>query len=226
MTDTAEHQVELWPIDKLVPYEANAKIHDEVQIEKLAASIRAFGFNQPIVVWTNGDIIAGHGRRLAALKLGLKHVPVIVRSDLSKLQADALRLADNRVTSTAYDQAGIFAELSRINEELMEDMSFEMADLGFDERELDFATDDLGSMADEAFADDIGEAVREQTERNEQAIASTDDIAAPVTDALGFKRVSIAESREIRDLMARLKAKLGQEAAPALLVALRQAVDA
>lgn len=222
MTDKLQLPVESWEIEKLIPYEANAKKHPPEQVEKLANSIRAFGFNQPIVVWTNGEIIAGHGRRLAALHLGLKRVPVIVRSDLSKLQADALRLADNRVTSTEYDQAGVMAELARINQELAEEMSFEMQDLGFDEKELDFATEDLAMMADDAFTDDIAEAVQAQVERNEEAVAATDDIAAPVTDALGFKRVTIAESREIRDLMGKLKDKFGTDSVPALLEALRR----
>jgi len=218
-----EPQVEVWDIEKLVPYEANAKKHPQEQVEKLANSIRAFGFNSPIVVWTNGEIIAGHGRRMAALHLGLKRVPVIVRSDLTKLQADALRLADNRVTSTEYDQAGVMAELARINAELAEELSFDMLDLGFDEKELDFATDDLGVMDNDAFAEDIGEAVKEQAKANEESIATIDDVAAPVTDALGFKRVTIAESREIRELLTEVKIATGLEAIPALLHALRVA---
>ena len=83
--------IEIWDIKDLVPYEMNAKKHPQDQVEKLATAITKFGWTQPIVVWNNGEIIAGHGRRLAALHLGMKKVPVVVRSDLSKVEADALQ---------------------------------------------------------------------------------------------------------------------------------------
>lgn len=83
---------------KLKPYIKNNKIHDEKQIDKIAESISQFGFDQPIVVNEQLVIIKGHGRYLAALKLGLKEVPIAIRKDLSQIEQRASRMADNRVS--------------------------------------------------------------------------------------------------------------------------------
>jgi hypothetical protein len=209
-------QIEVWDIEKLIPYEANAKIHSTEQVEKLATAIRAFGWTQPIVVWGNGEIIAGHGRRLAAISLGLARVPVIVRRDLTRAEADALRLADNRVTSVDYDQEMIQSELQRLSEELDAE-HFKLTDLGFDLKEIDFVISDLGDMDETLFVEDVTEAVEAQKVQNEQSVATTDDIAAPVVDALGFKRVTIAQSRLIRDAMVKIETKTGKTGAEALV---------
>lgn len=207
--------IDVWDITKIIPYEANAKKHSDAQVADLANLISKAGWTQPIVVWKNGEIIAGHGRRLAALKLGLKKVPVIVRDDITKAEADALRLADNRVTSTDYDQALIQDELQRLANELSGDLTLE--DLGFDAKELDFSLADLGELDDSFFVDDVGEAVEQQKKENESSIEATDDIAAPVGDALGFKRVTIAQSRQLRELMAGIETKTGKKGVDALI---------
>lgn len=82
--------------NSLIPYVKNAKKHSDEQINEIAGLITAFGFDQPIVVDAQGVIIKGHGRREAALRLGLKEVPVIV-STLDEYQAMASRMADNKV---------------------------------------------------------------------------------------------------------------------------------
>jgi hypothetical protein len=210
------HKIEVWDVDKLVPYEANAKKHPEEQVKKLATAIQKFGWTQPIVVWGNGDIIAGHGRRLAALHLGLKRVPVIVRRDLTRAEADALRLADNRVTSTDYDQELIQSELQRLSDEL-EAEGINLTDLGFDQKEIDFSIADLGDMNDALFVDDVAEAVEQQKTENERAVETTDETAAPVVDALGFKRVTIAQSRLIREAMTKIETKTGKTGAEAFV---------
>jgi len=218
------HQIEIWDIEKVIPYAANAKQHPPEQVKKLATAIKTFGWTQPIVVWTNGEIIAGHGRRLAGLELGLKKVPVIVRRDLSKAEADALRLSDNRVTSVDYDQALIQAELQRLSEELL-GSNIDLGDLGFDAKELDFVTSDLGAINDDFFVDDVSAAVEEQKKENSEAIQTTDDIAAPVADAFGFKRVTISQSRTIRDLMSRIETKTGATGAEALISFISTALE-
>lgn len=88
--------VELWGTSKLTPYERNPRVIPESAIAKVAKSIKAFGFRTPLLVDKDGVIIAGHTRLLAAKKLGLSWVPVIVCDDLSPEKARALRLADNR----------------------------------------------------------------------------------------------------------------------------------
>jgi ParB-like chromosome segregation protein Spo0J len=76
-------RIELWPIDKLIPYARNPRTHSDAQVAQIAASIAQFGFNNPILVDTKNGIIAGHGRLLAARKLQLAEVPVIVLDHLT-----------------------------------------------------------------------------------------------------------------------------------------------
>jgi hypothetical protein len=213
--------IQLWEIEKLVPYELNAKRHPQDQIEKLAKAITTFGWTQPIVVWKDGSIIAGHGRRLAALHLGLAKVPVIVREDLSKAEADALRLADNRVSSTDYDQEMLSVELSRLFAETDGDMDL-IGAMGFDQKELDFTFSDLGEINDDFFVDDVNAAVEDQKAENEKSVQTTDDTLAPVVDALGFKRVSIAQSRVMRDLMSQIETATGKDRIEGLIEVLQR----
>ncbi len=219
----SEHAIEIVDITWLKEYEANAKKHPEEQVEALSKSLAKFGWTSPIIVWKDGTIIAGHGRRKAALKLGMKRVPVIVRRDLSKTQADALRLADNRVVSTDYDQAAIQIELQRLADAL--DGSFDMSDLGFSDKELDFSLSELGDIDDSLFVDDISSAVETQKTENTAKVAAVDDTAAPVGDALGFKRVTIEESRKIKGLMAQIETRSGRSGVQALIYTLSAAVE-
>jgi ParB-like chromosome segregation protein Spo0J len=89
-------KIEQWPIGKAKPYERNARKISDAAVEKVAASIREFGWRQPIVVDTEGVVIVGHARLLAARKLGMEHVPVHVADNLSAAQVKAYRLMDNR----------------------------------------------------------------------------------------------------------------------------------
>jgi ParB-like chromosome segregation protein Spo0J len=81
--------IELWLIDRLIPYARNPRTHSNAQVAQIAVSIAAFGFNNPVLVDTKDAIIAGHGRLLAARKLGLTEVPVIVLDSLSEAQKRA-----------------------------------------------------------------------------------------------------------------------------------------
>lgn len=217
MTKADHRPLELWDVDKLVPYAKNAKKHPQEQIEKLATAIKEFGWTQPIVIDGEGVVIIGHGRRLAALHLGLKRVLVDVRRDLSADQVDALRLSDNRVTSTEYDMALIQEELQRLSE-----MDFDLSVIGFDDREIEFSTDDLGDMADDLFTDDISGAVEEQNRQNERAVEEADDTAAPLADAFGFKRVTIAQSRHLRGLVTEIEQRTGEKGVDAIIIALER----
>src|SRR5205814_9297387 len=79
-------QIEQWPVQRLIPYARNPRTHSDAQVAQIAASIKEFGFNNPILIDTHAGIIAGHGRLLAARKLQLDQVPVIVLDHLSELQ--------------------------------------------------------------------------------------------------------------------------------------------
>ena len=103
---------------ELIPYEMNAKKHDEQQIRDLAAAIKKRGFDQPITVDKHDVIITGHGRREAALLAGLERVPVIVRDDLSEEEVKAKRLEDNRLASIDYDAIKLQQELESLVQNL------------------------------------------------------------------------------------------------------------
>src|SRR6202044_1634058 len=89
--------IELWLIDRLVPYARNPRTHSESQVAQIAASIAEFGFNNPILVDTQAGIIAGHGRLLAGKEDGLTEVPVIVLDHLTDAQKRAYIIADNQL---------------------------------------------------------------------------------------------------------------------------------
>lgn len=103
-------KVELWPIDKLIPYARNARTMTAAAVDKVAASIQEFGWRQPIVVDANRVIIAGHTRLAAARKLGLKKVPVFTASDLTPAQVKAYRLMDNRSHEETSWDASLLAD--------------------------------------------------------------------------------------------------------------------
>src|SRR5215207_3229791 len=94
-------KVERWPIERLVPYARNARTHSPAQVAQIAASIREFGFTNPILVDGARGVIAGHGRLLAARQLGMQEVPTLELSHLSPAQRRAYVLADNRLALSA-----------------------------------------------------------------------------------------------------------------------------
>jgi hypothetical protein len=108
-------QVEQWPIERLLPYAANARTHPEDQVAQIAASIVEFGFNVPCLVDERGVLVAGHGRLLAARRLGLAQVPVIRLAHLTDAQARAFRIADNQIALNAgWNEELLAAELARL----------------------------------------------------------------------------------------------------------------
>src|ERR1700733_1305351 len=107
--------VEFWPVARLLPYIRNARTHSDEQVAQVAASIREFGWTNPILVGGDGVIIAGHARLLAARKLGFDEVPVIVLKHLTETQRRALVLADNKLALNAgWDEALLRVELETL----------------------------------------------------------------------------------------------------------------
>ena len=125
--------IEHWPIDRLLPYAANARTHSEDQVAQITGSIAAFGFNVPCLVDERGVLIAGHGRLLAARQLELETVPVIRLEHLSEAQARAFRIADNRIA----ENAGWDEELLRVELEQLRDAEFDLDLTGFELDEID-----------------------------------------------------------------------------------------
>lgn len=141
--------VEYRPIETLIPYARNARTHSEAQVAQIAASIKEFGWTNPVLVDGDNGVIAGHGRLLAARKLGMSSVPVIELAGLSDAARRAYILADNRLALNAgWDEAMLGAEVA----DLMEfGVDLEIAGFGAGELErLLAAAKDQPSFPDEA----------------------------------------------------------------------------
>src|SRR5580704_1857787 len=127
-----EIQVEQWPIGRLKPFSGNARTHSAAQIRQIAASITEFGWTNPILVDGDDGVIAGHARLLAAQKLGMTHVPVIVLAHLNESQRRALVIADNQLALNA----GWDEEPLRVERALLHEGDYDLDLLGFDDVEL------------------------------------------------------------------------------------------
>ena len=126
-------QVEQWPIERLIPYARNSRTHSDAQVAQVAASIAEFGFVNPVLVGADGVIIAGHARLLAARKLKMAEVPVIVLGHLTEAQRRALVLADNQIALNA----GWDEEMLRVELQDLEVNGFNLDLIGFSAEELE-----------------------------------------------------------------------------------------
>jgi DNA modification methylase len=134
-------RLEMWPVERLIPSARNARTHSGAQIAEIAGSIQAFGFSNPILIGTEGDVIAGHGRLAAARQLGLAEVPVIVLSGLTELQQRQLMLADNRIALNAgWDLEMLTLELTDLKV-----LGADLDRLGFTAEELAKALNPAGT---------------------------------------------------------------------------------
>ena len=154
--------VERRPLADLVPYARNARTHSEEQIEQLAASITEWGWTMPVLVDEGGMIIAGHGRVLAAAKLGIGEVPIMIARGWSDEQKRAYVLADNKLTLNAgWDDGLMRLELT------------DLASAGFDIPLMGFAPDEIA-----AFGIGIGEAGMPELSDADRSIVPADDVHA------------------------------------------------
>ena len=129
-------KIEQTSLADIKEYPDNAKEHPEEQIQHIANSIEQFGFRTPIVIDKAGVIIQGHGRFIASQKLGLEEVPTIRVSDLSKEKIKMLRLADNKVAESEWDEDALGLEL----QDLADD--FDIGDFGFEMEDVDMSSID------------------------------------------------------------------------------------
>ena len=139
--------MQLVPIEKLVPYANNARTHSPEQINKLRSSLREFGFVNPVIIDRDYGVIAGHGRILAAREEHIKEVPCVFADHLTEAQKKAYIIADNRMAM----DAGWDEELLRVEIEALKEMDFDPMLTGFDETEL---AELFGSDEDEVRDDD------------------------------------------------------------------------
>lgn len=148
-------RIEHWPIARLLPYARNARTHSDEQVAQIAASIVEFGFTNPILVGSDGVIVAGHGRLAAARKLQLQTVPVVVLDHLTPTQRRALVIADNRIAENAgWDDAILRAEL-----EALQEAGYDLDLTGFDPDALaELLADEETYHAGETDDDEVPEA--------------------------------------------------------------------
>lgn len=139
LTDVEEAETE-----NLIPYPNNPKEHPEEQINDIASSIKEFGFTQPMVVDEEDQVIIGHGRLQAAKKLGIDTVPVIRRQDLSEAQAKALRLADNKVAESGWEEEKLEVEL-----EQLEEYDYDITETGYSDEEISDILDEEAEVVDD-----------------------------------------------------------------------------
>ncbi len=156
-------KIEVWKTYDVKPYPLSAKKHPPEQVQHIARLMAETGFDQPIVVDSKGVIIKGHGRWLAAQKLGLEKVPVVVQAHLTEAQARAARVGDNKVSEFGWDFDALVEDMRGASE--LEDFNLELS--GFNARELGLleeADDVLASGDDgakEIEEEEIGEGEHE-----------------------------------------------------------------
>ena len=149
-------RIEIWPIEKLIPYARNPRTHSAAQVAQLAASIAEFGFVNPVLVASDAGIMAGHGRLQGAQALGLRQVPVIVLDHLTPAQRRAYLLADNKLAELAgWDEDLLRMELKDLQLE-----EFDLGVIGFSDEELAelLADDEVATgLTDEDAVPDVPE---------------------------------------------------------------------
>lgn len=159
-----EAQYYLANINELIPYVNNARTHSDTQIAQIAASIKEFGFLNPVIVSSDNTILCGHGRYYAAQKLGLEKIPCIKEEHLSEAQKKAYIIADNKLALNAgWDNDLLTIELSDL-----QGVDFDLDLLGFDDKELSKLFDETKDIEDDDF--DVEE------ELKKPAITQTGDI--------------------------------------------------
>ncbi len=147
-----------WPADtvqrrqlsELIPYAKNARTHTDKQIDQIVASMREWGWTNPVLIDESGSIIAGHGRVLAAKKLGITSVPVMVATDWTEAQKRAYVIADNKIAENAdWDGSKLSDELSWLS-----DIGFDMELTGFDQIEAQVSAENTVRQIDVSKVED------------------------------------------------------------------------
>jgi DNA modification methylase len=144
-TSTAALKVIYLPTTSLKPHPQNPRVHSDKQVHQIAQSIETFGFNVPILVDDRQNVVAGHGRLLAAQKLGWRTVPVIELSHLSESQYKAFLIADNRLTENSSWDEQLLGEQLKVLSEL--ELDFDLEVIGFETAEIDVLIDGLETIS-------------------------------------------------------------------------------
>ena len=198
----ARFHVRWLPADALTPDPRNARIHSARQVARIADSIAAFGFNAPILIDGKGGVLAGHGRLLAARRLGLREVPTITLDHLSEAQARAFMLADNRLGELAsWDDGRLGVELQELKSL---DLDFALEATGFELSEIELRIDWRPSRRPMARGRDQRSRLQQSDQRARAPVARAGDawtlgphrlVCADDCDAAGFSAIDAAIRR-------------------------------
>lgn len=192
MEQTTEYYIA--DVKSLIPYARNARTHSDMQVAQIAASIKEFGFLNPIVITEDNTILCGHGRLMAAQKLGLKKVPCVKESHLTETQRRAFIIADNKLSLNAgWDNELLSVELTEL-----QGADFDLDLLGFDEKELSQLFDEGNKIQEDEF--DV------ETELTKPTFSKSGDIWS-----LGRHRLVCGDSTKeetYKSLMGKKKANL------------------
>ena len=147
-------KIERRKVDALIPYARNARTHSDEQVAQLAASIKEWGWTTPVLIDEDGEIIAGHGRVMAARKLAIDEIPTMTATGWTKAQKQAYVLADNQIPLNAgWDDSMLALELNDL-----EEMNFDLSLLGWGENLPEFAEmPDYSVLEDEEMSDQLDE---------------------------------------------------------------------
>jgi hypothetical protein len=197
---------EMWTADRIHPYAKNNKIHSSADVEATIKSIREYGLFNPIIVDIDGIIIAGHKRFQCLLKMGHVEFPVKWAKHLSKNQADAARIADNKTQGTEYDSGFLAEELER----LANADDVDLASLGLDDHELGFLTEDLGAMNMGGLAGDLDAEIDAQDAETAGKVAAVDDAMTPISKVFGFKAVPVRMEPLFKRFIAKIEDQTGK----------------
>ena len=167
-------------VDELIPYVNNSRTHSDEQVTQIASSIKEFGFTNPILIDESKGIIAGHGRLMAAKKLGIDNVPCITLEGLSEAQKKAYVIADNKLALNA----GWDMDLLKVDIEALDDLDFDLSLLGFDDLELEDILNSVDEVGLPLLADGDKEPFQQMT------FTMHDEQAAVVSDALMLARTN------------------------------------
>lgn len=169
-------------VDELIPYARNSRTHSPEQVDKIAASIREFGFLNPVIIDGENGIIAGHGRIMAAKKLGMETVPIIEASHLTDAQRRAYVIADNRLAEVGSEWDD---EMLRVEFAELEALGFDLELTGFDLGEIEALDFDEG---EEVGMPELPDGDKEPFQQ--KTFTLHDEQAAIVDDAVTLARTS------------------------------------
>ena len=213
--------IELWDVEAPIDYPKNNKEHTPESVRKLADSMASLGQINPIVVDTDGVIIVGHGRRMAARLLNWKKVQVRVVK-VSKQIAREMRLADNLTSNQKYNHDALGEELRDILASGV-DLSDLGASVGLDQKLKDFILPDFSGAFDrfneDAVSNDLVKDIAKFETEREQVMDEIEEEPQPIHDAFGFKKAKPSQIRVIRAFMAQVREETEIDDPAAALVA-------